>query len=253
MTGKDSASLFSGRVQNYIQYRPAYPASVMDLLATRCGLTSHSVIADIGSGTGILTELFLKAGNPVFAVEPNDEMRAAAEKLLGRYPNFTSVSARAEATRLPDHSVELVTAAQAFHWFDHPSARLEFIRILKRRGWAVLLWNMARTDTPFLKEYDEFWRIDLRGAHEARDGNEALVQRFFGGAHYEKVLLEGLPYDLTLDEFTGRILSISAAIQPGEAGYEAFMQKVRGMFERHRQNNRVRMSYNTEVFLGQFA
>lgn len=166
---------------------------------------------------------------------------------------LVNILTSAEATMIRSQSVDIVTAGQAFHWFEPSSARAEFIRILKPRGWVVLIWNMTRTDTPFLKEYDEFWRVDLRGAHEARDGNESLVKIFFDVAHYEKVTLEGMRYDLTLDEFIGRILSISAAIQPGEAGYETFIQKVRGMFERHQQNNLVTMSYDTEVFFGQLV
>ena len=253
MTRKDNTSLFSGRVQNYIKYRPTYPASLLDLLAEKCGLTPASVIADVGSGTGILTEMLLKHGNPVFAIEPNAEMRSAADELLGRYPNFTSVGAGAEATTLRPQSVDFVTVAQAFHWFDHPAARAEFIRILKPRGWVALIWNKARTDTPFEKEYNEFWRVDLRGAHEARDGYEALIQPFFGEAHYAHAVLDGVPQVMNRDEFIGRILSISAATQPGEAGYEAFIQKVRGMFEYHQQNGLVTISYDTDVFLGQLV
>ncbi len=251
MTINDPASLFSGRVKNYIKYRPAYPPELLTLLGGRCGLERKSVIADIGSGSGILTGMLLRHGNPVFAVEPNDEMRLAAEQLLGRCRGFTSVRARAEATTLPDRSVDVITVGQAFHWFDRPAACTEFRRSLKPGGWVVLVWNLARTDTPFLREYDEFWRIDLRGAHEARDGNEALVREFFGAACYEKVRLAGLSYDLAHDEFTGRILSVSAAIQPGESGFEPFLQKIGSMFARHQQDGRVTMAYDTEVFFGQ--
>lgn len=250
MTKKDNTSLFSGRVQNYIKYRPTYPPALIDLLSTRCNLNPNHVIADVGSGTGILTEMLLKNGNPVYAVEPNAEMRSAAEKLLGRYPNFTSVGAGAEATTIRSQSVDYVTAAQSFHWFDHPAARMEFIRILKSGGWVVLVWNVPRTDTPFEKEYNEFWRVDLRGAHEARDGYEALTQPFFGEKHFEQVKLEGVPQVMNRDEFIGRVLSVSAAVQPGEDGYEAFIKKVHDMFERHQQNNLVTISYTTEVFFG---
>jgi len=252
MTKKDNTLLFSGRVQNYIKYRPTYPASLLDLLVTRCGLNPKHVIADVGSGTGILTEMLLKHGNPVFAIEPNTEMRSAAEKLLGRYSNFTSVGAGAEATTIRSHSLDFVTAGQSFHWFNHPVARVEFIRILKPGGWVILIWNVARIDTPFEKEYNEFWRVDLRGAHVARDGYEALIKPFFGEA-YERVVLNGVPQVMNRKEFIGRILSISAAVQPGETGYETFIQKVHGMFEHHQQNNLVTISYNTEVFFGQLV
>ena len=130
----DSTKRFSSRVENYIKYRPGYPPDMLDLLKKKCGLPDASVIADIGSGTGILTELFLRNGNPVFGVEPNREMREAAERLLGKHPNFTSISGTAESTTLKNQSVGFITASQAFHWFDRERARREFLRILKPGG-----------------------------------------------------------------------------------------------------------------------
>ncbi len=128
----DPTRRFSGRVENYARYRPGYPGEVLDLLRQRCGLTEDSEIADVGSGTGALARLFLENGNRVFGVEPNAEMRGAGERLLRRYGRFTSVAARAEDTTLTEGSVDLVTAGQAFHWFDLGPTRREFARILKR-------------------------------------------------------------------------------------------------------------------------
>jgi ubiquinone/menaquinone biosynthesis C-methylase UbiE len=252
MASKDPTSLFSGRVENYIKYRPGYSSKLLKLLQSKYGLTSGSIIADIGSGTGILSELFLKNGNQVFAVEPNHEMRSAAEKLLSGYPNFVSVTARAETSTLPSHSVDFVTAGQAFHWFDRSAARTEFIRILKPSGWVVLAWNGARTDTPFLKEYDEFWRTVLMGARGSREEENDDVAAFFSGPS-ERLMLDGFHQNLDFDQFTGRVLSISMAIQPGEPGHAAFMEKVRQLFERHQQGGRVTISYDTEVIIGQLA
>ena len=247
---KDNASLFSGRVQNYIKYRPTYPPALLDLLAEKCALTPASVIADIGSGTGILTEMFLQRGNPVFAVEPNAEMRNAAEQLLGRYPNFTSVGADAESTTLRPQSVDFVTAGQAFHWFKMEVARVEFHRILKPRGWVALIWNLPRTETPFEKDYDEIWRNDLRDSHEARDQFETLVEKFFGAARFQRVTLKGVSQNMDREHLAGRVLSSSAATQPGDAGYESFLKKIHGIFERRQQNGRVVLRYKTEVFFG---
>src|SRR5213595_654680 len=131
----DPTKRFSNRVENYIKYRPGYPDAVIDLLTEECRLTQQSIIADIGSGTGILSELFLKNGNSVFAIEPNAAMRRTAEDLLRKHPKFTSIDAAAEATTLDIASVDFVTAAQAFHWFDRKNARKEFARILKPEGW----------------------------------------------------------------------------------------------------------------------
>src|SRR5689334_15561560 len=131
----DPTLRFSNRVDNYSKYRPTYPSAVLDLLAAECGLTSNALIADIGSGTGLLAELFLTNGNRVVGVEPNREMRAAGERLLANAPGFTSVDGTAEATTLAAGSVDFVTAGQAFHWFDRALARVEFARILKPEGW----------------------------------------------------------------------------------------------------------------------
>ena len=140
----DATERFSNRVQDYARYRPHYPAAVIGSLQTNCQLLETSVIADVGSGTGILTELFLRHGNPVLAVEPNRQMREAGERLLEGYPHFQSIAGRAEATTLPEQSVDFVTAGQAFHWFDRKKAKAEFSRILKARGWVVLAWNERR-------------------------------------------------------------------------------------------------------------
>ena len=139
MPVKDATQRFSSRVDNYVRYRPAYPNEVVDLLKKECGLTSNSVVADIAFGTGIFTRMLLENGNRVFGVEPNEEMRRAGERFLEGFPGFTSVAGTAEATTLPDHRVDIITAAQAAHWFDREKARREFIRILKPGGWTVLL------------------------------------------------------------------------------------------------------------------
>jgi len=151
----DPTRRFSSRVESYIRYRPRYPQPIIALLERECGLTPASVVADVGSGTGILSELFLAKGNRVFGVEPNPEMREAGQRLLAGYPGFISVDGRAEATTLPHASVDLVTAGQAFHWFDRPSARAEFARILKPGGWIMLIWNKRRKlGTPVAVAYE---------------------------------------------------------------------------------------------------
>src|SRR5271154_5572153 len=128
MAVQDATQRFSSRVDNYVRYRPGYPPAVLELLKEECGLTAESVIADVASGTGIFTRLLLENGNRVFGVEPNAEMRRAGEEYLAAFPRFTSVAGTAEATTLPDHSVDIVTAAQAAHWFDRAKARREFVR-----------------------------------------------------------------------------------------------------------------------------
>src|ERR1700733_7160637 len=146
MPVKDATQRFSSRVDDYVRFRPGYPLEIIGLLKKECGLTANSVIADIASGTGIFTRMLLENGNRVFGIEPNDEMKRAGERFLADYPRFTSIAGTAEATTLPDGSVDIVTAAQAAHWFDGENARREFIRNLKPGGWLVLVWNDRRMD-----------------------------------------------------------------------------------------------------------
>jgi len=141
---KDPTKRFSDRVEMYVKYRPHYPQAILTCLEKECGLTETAVIADVGSGTGILTKLFLDHGNKVYGVEPNAEMRQAAEAYLADYAHFTSVNGRSEATTLPAHSVDFVTAGQAFHWFQWQETRTEFRRILKPGGIVALVWNERR-------------------------------------------------------------------------------------------------------------
>ena len=156
MPASNATNRFSARVDNYIRYRPGYPPQVLETLRKECGLTPIDVIADIASGTGIWTRMLVENGNPVYAVEPNLDMREAGERLLAGFPKLSSVDGTAEATTLPDASVDFVTAAQAAHWFDRMRARQEFSRILRPGGWLVLLWNEREVDTtPFLRDYEQ--------------------------------------------------------------------------------------------------
>ena len=138
-----SAQRFTTRVESYIKYRPGYPAEVLELLRSECGLINEAIVADIGSGTGILSELILKNGNGVFGVEPNEAMRTAAEQLLQGYPGFTSINGSAENTTLPEDSVDLITAGQAFHWFDVPVARRELAGFSNREALSLSSGTIA--------------------------------------------------------------------------------------------------------------
>ncbi len=167
MPVRDATQRFSSRVEDYARYRPGYPPEVIQLLKTECGLAAESVVADIASGTGIFTRIVLEAGAHVFGVEPNAKMRRAAEKFLAGYASFTCLNGTAESTTLPDHSVDIITAAQAAHWFDPSKARQEFVRILKPGGWTVL--PEARADVAgiaanFRLESGE-WPDNLRVRH----------------------------------------------------------------------------------------
>jgi SAM-dependent methyltransferase len=245
---------FSSRVDNYVRYRPGYPIEVLELLKSECGLTPDSVIADIASGTGIFTRMLVENGNSVFGVEPNDEMRRAGEEFLGGDSRFTSVAGTAEATNLPGRSVDLVTAAQAAHWFDRAKARREFIRILKPGGWTVLLWNERRTDsTPFLREYEQLLLTYGTDYQEVRhERTTAEIADFFAPSAFRSHSLE-MRQEVDYAGLEGRLLSSSYTPGPEHANYQSMLRELRRIFDAHQVQDRVSLDYNTLVYFGQLA
>ncbi|HEV2285596.1 MAG TPA: class I SAM-dependent methyltransferase [Steroidobacteraceae bacterium] len=245
---------FTTRAGDYARHRPGYPAGALDLLAGRCGLAAGACVADLGSGTGILTGLLLERGAEVFAVEPNDAMRAAAEAQLGGRAGFHSMAGSAEATGLPGASIDLAVAGQAFHWFEVAPARAELLRILRRGSWAALLWNERPPRlTPFLAEYDalltehapDYTRIVASRA-DPRTMGEYL------GAAME---VATFPNQQVLDfaGLEGRLMSSSYAPQKGAPEYRPLMARLRELFDRHAVEGRVVMPYETLVYFGRPA
>ena len=245
---------FSNRVADYVQYRPRYPAALIPLLAARCGLAPGQAVADVGSGTGFLAELFLHNGNMVYAVEPNGPMRAAAEHHLGGLTGFYSVDATAECSGLPDTSVDFVAAGQAFHWFDADAARAEIRRILRPGGWVALLWNERRADAAgFLAAYDALLLehgTDY-AAVDHRQIDEAKIAAFFAGGPFECARLDNAQ---TLDRagLAGRVRSCSYVPAAGEPGFAPMMAAVDALFDQFAQGGHVTMAYDTTVYMGQF-
>jgi SAM-dependent methyltransferase len=248
----DSQSRFSNRVATYIKYRPGYPPAVIDFLRTACGLKPTDAVADIGSGTGILTELFLKNRNSVFGVEPNAAMRAAGEQILQQYPNFTSVAGSAEATTLLPASVDFVTAAQAFHWFDKDRTKAEFARILKRNGWAILLWNERRTDsTPFLRDYEALLLKYGTDYQEVRHENVYEdIAAFFAPNDFQLQSIDNQQI-FDYEGLQGRLLSSSYVPAEGQPGFSDMLLALRYLFDTHQQNGRVVVEYDTRIYVGQ--
>jgi SAM-dependent methyltransferase len=254
MPHHDPTTRFSDRVENYILYRPDYPPEVLRTLQAECSLTSHHVIADLASGTGIWTRHLLANGNPIFAIEPNPAMRAAAERLLAPYPNFTSIAASAEFTTLPNQSVDFITAAQAAHWFDRPSARREFLRIMKADGWLVLLWNERRTDsTPFLRAYEQLlltYGTDYREVRHER--TTSSVNEFFDPAPYQQRSFDRSQH-FDYPALEGRLLSSSYAPGPDHPQHDPMLRDLRQIFDAHASHDRVSFEYKTRLYFGRLG
>jgi SAM-dependent methyltransferase len=251
----DPTLRFSSRVENYIRYRPSYPPAVIKTLREECGLDSSSLIADIGSGAGALTTLFLRNGNRVFAVEPNREMREAAERLLQKHPGFRSVAGRAEDTTLDDRCADFVVVGQAFHWFDLQKARREFLRILRPAGWTMVVWNEREfRTTAFMIAYDQmllryapdYARVTHKRVYDAG------LEDFFGPPGF---VTRTFSYRQQLDYegIKGRLLSSSYTPEPGHPNHEPMIRELREIYQAHAVDGRVTMKYITRMYYGQLA
>jgi SAM-dependent methyltransferase len=250
-TDRDSKERFSGRVADYVRARPGYPSAIVADISAETGLHPPAKVADVGSGTGISTELFLAAGFEVVAIEPNEPMREAAAEALGKYPGFTSWAGSAEATGLPDLSVDLVVAAQAFHWFDPDRTRAEFRRILRGERWTVLIWNARRSSgSRFLEEYEslllqfgtDYAQVGHRGVGEAR------LSAFFGGPYRTKSYENR--QELDFEGLRSRLLSSSYVPAAGEPNHDAMLVRLKELFAQHSASDRVQFIYDTEVHFG---
>jgi SAM-dependent methyltransferase len=249
---KSPTARFSDRVENYVRYRPGYPAEVLDLLRGECGLQPSHIIADIASGTGIFTRLLLENGNSVFAVEPNAEMREMGLHQLDAYDRLVSVAGTAEETTLRSASVGFVTSAQAAHWFDLPRARAEFVRILRPEGWCVLIWNERRTaSTPFLREYENVlltYGTDYKDVRHER--TTAMIHDFFAPTAYQERVFS-LVQRFDYEGLAGRLLSSSYAPLDGHSSHVPMMQELQRSFRAHAKDGKVEFEYDTRVYYAQ--
>jgi len=236
-------------------YRPGYPSEIIDFLKNKYRLTPQSIIGDIGSGTGKSAEMFLQNGNKVYGVEPNEDMRLAAENLFHGNPDFISANARSEETGLQDKSIDFIVAGQAFHWFDPTETKKEFIRILKPGGNVVLIWNEREPNqTGFMGEYDGFlykYSTDYKEI-DHRNINETKIALFFSPGIFDE---QHFDYSQVFDfeGLKGRYDSASYAIPSSDPGYREAIEVLIGIFEKYEEDGRVVMKYVTKVFCGDFG
>ena len=243
---------FSNRVENYVKYRPGYPREIIPFLVGNCGLTKETIVADIGCGTGISSRIFLENGNRVFGIEPNAAMRDAAVRFLVKFPWFIAVNGTADATTLAAASVDIVVAAQAFHWFDPEKTRPEFQRILKPGGYIVLIWNERQLDTtPFLIEYEAFlikYASDYGNVrHENIDAKELsdFFKKEYGSATFPNIQI------FDFDGLRGRMLSASYMPSETDPIYDQMNEELQVLFAKHNENGKIKVLYDTNIFFSQ--
>ena len=247
---EDFTRRFTGRALFYSTSRPSYPSRILDILRTEIGFDQTYVIADIGSGTGLLSELFLTNGNRVIGVEPNDDMRLFAQNKLGKSQKFLNVKGTAENTGLESASIDLVTVGQALHWFDCEASSREFARILKANGHVCIIYNDRNHDDSFMKDYDRIVSKYARNRANVPSLDDAYLSRFFKKRKYSRFSLPNEQF-LDFEGLLGRMTS--ASYMPGPADDKLFAglkEDVTHVFKEHAKLGKIRMLYDTIVFLG---
>lgn len=252
MSHLDNTQRFSDRVDNYVRFRPHYPAAIIPFLQKAIGLASHWVMADIGCGTGISSELFVGHGNKVLGVEPNGPMRQAAVDHFKHLVNFTAVDGTAEATTLPNGTIDLIIAAQAFHWFDLPVTKAEFKRIGKPNAFTILIRNERLADTPFMQQYAELLQ-NYATDHSSLNSHDKFLDRakaLFEPATFQ---IENFANEQTLsfEDLKGRLLSSSYAPLPSHPRYDAMVTDLKHLFDTHQQNGKIPFGYRCQICYGQ--
>lgn len=242
---------FTSRVADYVKYRPSYPSAAIDFIFEAARLTQNSTIADIGAGTGISTKIFAERGlQKVYAVEPNAAMRAAMRDFLRDFENVEIVEGTAEATNLPAETVELIVAAQAFHWFDRRKFRAEAKRISRKNGLFCLIWNERDLQkTAFLRDYERLLLEFGTDYEQTRHDNigETELKDFFS-PEVRKAVFENIQ-KVDFEGLQGRLLSSSYTPSAQDARFAPMIERLKQIFQAHRKDDAVEILYNTRIYL----
>lgn len=244
----DNTKRFSDRVEDYIKYRPNYPEKIVKILEEKINLDKDKTIADIGSGTGISSKLFLKNDYKVIGVEPNKEMREAAQQLLSDFTNFKSMNGTAEKTNLQDESIDVIFCGQAFHWFDKEKSKIEFNRIVKKNGNIVLVWNSRSDKSAFQNEYEKilFDNIEEYKSVNHRNIKDEEISDFFFPKKMHKICLDNQQI-LDLEGLKGRLLSSSYCPKSGKQ-HDRLMRRIEDVYQKYQVNNVIEFEYETQIF-----
>lgn len=247
----DNTQKFSGRAEDYKKGRPGYPQKLFDCLYDKYGFSGSSIIADIGAGTGKFSKYLLDMDSTVYLVEPNDDMRAVAQNELIDYSKAIFVDGSSDMTKLEDNSVDFVTAAQAFHWFNAEEFKAECKRILKPDGMVILVWNTRDMSSKFnVRSYDIYKKYCplFKGYHGGMKDNDKRITDFFDN-NFNKISFEN-PLDFTKEKFIIRNLSASYSIKSGDKNFEIYIKELENLFDEYCENGIVTMRNNTVAYIG---
>ena len=247
-------NIFDDVATIYEKYRPSYPEEYINYLISKCNLNKNSVVADIGAGTGIFTKQLLDKNLKVIAVEPNNKMRKVLEEKLSGNKNFTSTNGTDKNTNLKENSIDLITVAQAFHWFDIQSFRKECKRILKPNGKICIIWNKLDTNDIIVKEEKN---IDYTYTNQFKEINnilqdekrEQLIKEFFSNSTYKCKITENNQI-YNKETFIGVNLSKSYSLRKEDKNYNKYIQAFKDLFDKYSKNGNLTIKNNTFAYLG---
>ena len=242
---------FDNKGKLYAKGRPGYPNKLFEHLIENNIISNNSTVADIGSGTGLFTVQLSPSVGKIYAVEPNGDMRRVAEERYEEYDNTVSVDGTAENTSLGEKSVDFVTVAQAFHWFDRPSFKIECQRILKPNGKILLVWNDRDTSSELIKENYEInccFCPDFKGSSSGIDFDREAFTDFFEGDFEVVSFRNDLTYNL--DAFVARCLSSSYAPKQDDASYEPYVRALEELFGRYESDGTIPYPYIARCYIG---
>lgn len=242
---------FTGKAGLYSKFRPDYPKQLIVDLITKNNIKKDSIAADIGAGTGRLTKMLLEHNLQVFAVEPNTEMRQTAVNQLAANQYFHAINGTAEHTTLPDNSVDFVTVAQAFHWFDHASFKNEANRILKENGKVAIISNVRNISAPLNQEiakvYQKFCPNFVGFSNGLKDSKEVYDSFFMNG--YTETVYD-FPISHDKNSFIGRHLSASYALNASDTLFPNFVQELSDLFDKYSKNDFLKLPNDTKYRCG---
>lgn len=247
----DVTEKFNGLASVYEAGRPSYADAFIDDLFQKYGFSSESVIADIGAGTGKFSEQLLKKGTRVYCIEPNEDMRRQSTQVLRKYANCSILAGNAADTVLSDDSVDFITAAQSFHWFDTKQFKKECRRIIRIGGKVFLIWNIVQSSDVMQKNHEinrKYCPDFKKDAFYKIKRDDIRIREFFDHSY------ERLEYDYPLcynrDKFINRNLSSSHSLKTGEKNFEEYRQTLEQLFEEYAENGILCVPNKTVVYMG---
>lgn len=246
----DNTQKFDGKAAVYAKARPGYANELVRLLSDN-GVGKDSFVADIGSGTGIFSKVLLELGCNVYGIEPNEDMRRESEKLLAHFTTFDPVNGAAENTTLRDRSVDFITVAQAFHWFDIEKFKMECQRIIKDNGKVILIWNSRIMESPLVKENEQIFQRfcpDFKGFSGGIGYMDESIQNFFNNFTVNR-----FPNYLSFAKakFIERNLSASYSLKENDAQYDLYLTELNNLFDKYAVDGMLLVPNETIVYIGE--